>query len=73
MPRLELTDEEALELGEALTAQLHVMRAELSAADIRQARHDLRERLDRLEQIAARVARASASEEDTTDRWAPAD
>jgi hypothetical protein len=73
MPRLELTDEEARELGEALAAQLHSMRVELSAADVRQAKHDLRERLDRLEQIAARLTRVASSEEDTTDRWAPAD
>jgi hypothetical protein len=56
MVRLDLTDEEATELGEALAAQLHSLRFELSAADARQYRHDLRERLDHLEQIAARLA-----------------
>ena len=73
MPRLELTDEEAHDLREALAAQLHIMRVELSAADVRQAKHDLRERLERLEQIAARLTRVMSSEDDTTDRWAPAD
>jgi len=55
MLRLDLTDEEARELSDALTAQLHGLRFELSAADARQFKHDLRERLDRLEQIAARL------------------
>lgn len=56
MLRLDLTDDEARELGDALTAQLHSLRFELTAADARQFKHDLRERLDRLEQIAARLA-----------------
>jgi len=55
MLRLDLTDDEARELSDALTAQLHSLRFELSAADSRQFKHDLRERLDRLEQIAARL------------------
>ena len=74
MPRLDLTDDEARELGNALTAQLHTMRFELSAAEVRQFKHDLRERLDRLEQVAARLASAADSDEDdTTDRIAPAE
>ena len=56
MLRLDLTDDEARELGDALTAQLHSLRFELSAADVRQFKHELRERLDRLEHIAARLA-----------------
>jgi hypothetical protein len=50
------------------------MRVELSAAEVRQFKHDLRERLDRLEQVAARLAReveAEPDEDDTTDRIAP--
>jgi hypothetical protein len=74
MPRLDLTDEEARELGNALTAQLHSMRVELSAAEVRQFKHDLRERLERLEQVAARLAReAEPDDDDTTDRIAPAE
>jgi len=76
MPRLDLTDDEARELGHALTAQLHSMRVELSAAEVRQFKHDLRERLDRLEQVAARLAReveAEPDDDDTTDRIAPAE
>jgi len=53
--RLDLSDDEARDLGTALTAQLHVLRAELTAAEIRQFKHDLRERLERLERIAARL------------------
>jgi hypothetical protein len=56
MLRLDLTDDEARELGDALTAQLHSLRFELSAADARQFKHELRERLERLEHIAARLA-----------------
>jgi hypothetical protein len=55
MLRLDLTDDEARELSEALTAQLHSLRFELNAADARQFKHDLRERLDHLERIAARL------------------
>ena len=74
MPRLDLTDEEARELGNALTAQLHSLRVELSAAEVRQFKHDLRERLDRLEQVAARLTSATEpDEDDTTDRIAPAE
>jgi hypothetical protein len=59
MVRLELSDEDARELSEALTAQLHSLRFELSAADARQFKHDLRERLDRLEHVAALLAGAA--------------
>jgi hypothetical protein len=62
MVRLDLTDDEARELGDALTAQLHSLRFELSAADVRQFKHDLRERLERLEQIAARLAIETAQQ-----------
>ena len=58
MVRLELSDDEASELSDALTAQLHSLRFELNAADARQFKHDLRERLDRLEHVAARLAGA---------------
>jgi hypothetical protein len=61
--RLDLSDDEARDLGTALTEQLHVLRAELSAADIRQARRDLRDRLERLERIAARLEREAGAGE----------
>jgi hypothetical protein len=54
--RLDLTDDEARELGSALEAQVHRLLFELSAADLRDYKHELRERLDRLERIAARLA-----------------
>jgi hypothetical protein len=77
MPRLDLTDEEARDLAAALMAQLHGMRVELSAAEVRQFKHSLRERIDRLEQVSARLARDMKTEgsesDDTTNRWAPAD
>ena len=59
--RLELSDEDASELGEALTAQLHRLRFELSAADSRQFRQELRDRLDRLERVAAVLASETAA------------
>ena len=59
---LELSEDEARDLGTALTEQLHILRAELSAADIRRFKHDLRERLDRLERIAARLQHEAASD-----------
>ncbi len=61
--RLDLSDDEASVLGTALTAQLHVLRAELNAAEIRQFKHDLRERLDRLERIAARLEREAGTDQ----------
>jgi hypothetical protein len=54
--RLDLTDDEARELSSALEAQLHGLRFELSAADNRDYKHELRDRLERLERIAARLA-----------------
>lgn len=60
MVRLELSDDDARELSEALTAQLHRLRFELSAADARQYKHELRERLDRLERVAAQLAGGTA-------------
>lgn len=60
MVRLELSDEDAGELSEALTAQLHRLRSELNAADARQYKHELRERLDRLERVATQLAGATA-------------
>jgi hypothetical protein len=62
MVRLDLSDDEARELDAALTAQLHILRAELSKADIRHYKHDLRDRLDRLEQVAARLAREAGQQ-----------
>jgi len=58
MVRLDLSDEEAGELAAALEAQLHGLRFELSAADIREFKDDLRDRLEDLERIAARLSRA---------------
>ena len=63
MVRLDLSDDEARALGDALTAQLHSLRFELSAADARQFRHDLRERLERLEHVAALLASETAESE----------
>ena len=54
--QLDLSDDEAGELGRALEAQLHGLRVELSAADLRDYKHELRARLERLERIAARLA-----------------
>ena len=59
MVRLDLSDDEARELDTALTAHLHVLRAELSRADSREYKHDLRDRLERLEKVAARLASAA--------------
>jgi len=63
MLRLELSEDEVRELATALTAQLHVLRAELNKADIRHYKHDLRERLDRLELIAARLEREAEQDQ----------
>jgi hypothetical protein len=54
--QLHLSDDEARELDSALEAQLHVLRFELSAADRREYKHELRHRLELLERIAARLA-----------------
>jgi len=73
MVRLELAEDEAQELSDAITAQLHVLRAELSAADIREFKHELRERLDLLEAAAARLAHEiAAAEAQAPDHFAPA-
>jgi hypothetical protein len=70
MVRLELTDDEARELATALEAHLHSMRFELSAADIRDFKHDLRARLEVLEKIAARLSYEQGVE--TADEgWIP--
>jgi hypothetical protein len=53
---LDLSDDEARALGSALEAQLHGLRVELSAADSREYKHELRVRLERLERIADRLA-----------------
>ena len=53
---LDLSDDEARELGSALEAQRHVLLAELSAADSREYKHELRTRLVLLERIAGRLA-----------------
>jgi hypothetical protein len=72
MVRLELSDEEVRELGRALEAQLHSMRFELSAADIREFKHELRERLERLEGVAARLAYESGTDSpDVDEGWIP--
>jgi hypothetical protein len=74
MPRLDLSDDEARALSEALTAQLHILRAELSAADIRDFKHELRERLNLLERVAARLEAAETDEaqSDASDYPVPA-
>jgi hypothetical protein len=72
MVRLDLSDDEARDLGSALTAQLHSLRVELSAAEVRQFKHDLRERLERLERVAARLTNEIASrDEDASEGWIP--
>ena len=55
MPRLELNDEEARELAQALEAQVHELRVELARADIREFKADVRARLELLERVAARL------------------
>ena len=72
MVRLELSDDEVRELGRALEAQLHSMHFELSAADIREFKHELRERLERLERVAARLAYESGADTaDVDEGWIP--
>jgi hypothetical protein len=55
VPVLSLTPEEARELKLALDVRLHSLRVELTFTDIREYRAFLRNRLDRLEAIAARL------------------
>jgi hypothetical protein len=50
-----MSDEEAAELRTALNVHLYEMRAELTATEARAYRADLRNRLERLERIAARL------------------
>ena len=70
MVRLELSEDEARELGFALEAERHRLLFELSAADIRNFKHDLRERLERLERVSARLTYESGV--DTADEgWIP--
>jgi hypothetical protein len=54
--RLEMSDEEAVELRTALDVHLHELRTELAATEAREYRADLRKRLDRLERITARLS-----------------
>jgi len=61
MVRLELSEDEARELGYALEAERHRLLFELSAADTRNFKHDLRERLERLERVAARLTYESGA------------
>ena len=62
MIRLELDDAEAEDLRRALSVHLVELRAELAAADAREYRAELREELDRLERIAARLEQPLAAE-----------
>jgi hypothetical protein len=52
---LELTDEEARALGGALELHLHGVRTELASADDRAYKNSLRQQLEVLEAIAARL------------------
>ena len=70
MVRLELSEDEARELGFALEAERHRLLFELSAADARNFKHELRERLERLERIATWLTYESGVE--TADEgWIP--
>jgi hypothetical protein len=70
MVRLELSDEEASELGSVMEAERHRLLFEVSAADVREAKHDLKDRLDVLERIQARLAYECSI--DTADEgWIP--
>jgi hypothetical protein len=60
--RLDLDDEEARELRSALSVHLVELRAELAVADSREYKAGLREELDRLERIAARLEQPLAAE-----------
>ena len=55
MPVLSLTNEEARELKLALEVRLHALRVELAWTDTKAYRALVRERLDELEAIAARL------------------
>ena len=56
--RLDLDDSERMELQTALEVQLRSLRGELAHTDDRDYRRSVRERLDRLEQVASRVTPA---------------
>lgn len=62
MIRLDLDDEEARELRSALSVHLIELRAELAVADSREYKAGLREQLDRLEHIEARLQQPLAAE-----------
>jgi len=70
MVRLELSDDEARELGSVLEAERHRLLFELSAADVRNFKHDLRDRVDRLERIAARLNYETYAD-DASEGWIP--
>lgn len=55
MPDLNLTQEELRELKQALNDHLHSLRVELAGADLREFKAELRQRIERLEAVAARV------------------
>jgi hypothetical protein len=55
MPELNLTPDELRELKQALDDHLHSLRVELASADLREFKAELRQRIDRLEAITARV------------------
>jgi hypothetical protein len=54
--QLDLNDEEARELAVALEAQTHILRVELTSADLRDFKAGLRARLELLERLTARLA-----------------
>jgi hypothetical protein len=56
MVRLELTEDEARALGNVLEAERHRLLFEVSAADVRDYKHELKDRLERLERIANRLS-----------------
>jgi hypothetical protein len=60
MAQLEFTDEEILELKQGLETLLHDLRVELAGTDNLEFKAGLRERLDRLERISARVSSLTA-------------
>lgn len=61
MPDLRLSPEEAHDLKLALDVRLHALRVELTATDSHDYRRLVRELLDRLEVIAARLAAFDAA------------
>lgn len=59
--RLDLKPSEVHELELALDAQLYELRVELARAEIRDFKAELRQRLERLEEVAARLRAADAA------------